>query len=235
MRDWPPMTTGPAAAGALASAATPFDVSVATSSRRMPPRAGAGKASDSRRSPSTTATALRVSPAGRLPNSARARFIGLRGSHLRSDLELDGEIRDVVGQLTADETNRHRAVRQIGDRTRDAGHLFGIGHLGGARAAPRTTKDAEDTRKPVSLSRRALRCIVFVSFASFCDPRLFKAGCRSSCKTCASGSLTVEHELQPAAGVERCTATASLAAAACPNRFAKSRSIWSRYPLPASS
>src|SRR3984957_3716388 len=70
MRVWPPMTTWPLTGGALGSVGGALDLSVATRSRRMPPWAGAGNASDSRRSPSTTATAFRVSPGGRLPNSA---------------------------------------------------------------------------------------------------------------------------------------------------------------------
>ena len=48
-----------------------FDLSVATSKSRMPPCAGAGNSWDSRRSPSTTATALSVDPGVRSLNCAR--------------------------------------------------------------------------------------------------------------------------------------------------------------------
>src|ERR1051326_695063 len=69
MRDWFPMVTAPGAAGILAAAG--FDLSVATSMRRMPPRVGAGNSRDSRCSPSTSATAFTVAPGVTSLNCAR--------------------------------------------------------------------------------------------------------------------------------------------------------------------
>ena len=69
MRDWLPMVTAPDVAGAFA--ADGFDVSVATSIRRMPPRVGAGNSRDSRCSPFTSATAFTVAPGVTSLNCAR--------------------------------------------------------------------------------------------------------------------------------------------------------------------
>ena len=71
MRDWLPMAMVPLTAGAAGRAPEGFDLSVATSINRMPPRVGAGNSRDSRCSPSTSATALTDEPGGTSLNCAR--------------------------------------------------------------------------------------------------------------------------------------------------------------------
>ena len=72
-------------------------------------------------------------------------------------MQLDRKIRDVVGQLPANQAHRHRAVRQIGDRARDAGHLLGVRHLNCAdsrdRARDERTEETDDTPKHTIASR----------------------------------------------------------------------------------
>ena len=92
-------------------------------------------------------------------------------------MELDGEIRDVVGQLTADETNRHRAVRQIGDRTRDAGHLLGIGHLELRTERRRRRKRHEERPGQRSATPECLRVL------RGGESRLVTASARIPCRT----------------------------------------------------
>ena len=71
MRDWGPMVTAPATAAVAVGPPAGFDVSVATSIKRMPPRVGAGNSRDSRCSPSTSAIAFTEDPGGTSLNCAR--------------------------------------------------------------------------------------------------------------------------------------------------------------------
>ena len=49
--------------------------------------------------------------------------------HVRSDVQIDWKIRDVLREVAANEANRNRAIGQVRYRPRDARHLPGIGHL----------------------------------------------------------------------------------------------------------
>src|SRR5215831_11810810 len=70
MREFSPRVMSPETAGACGADFGAF-LSVATSISRMPPCDGAGKSCDSRCSPSTSAVAFTLSPAGTLSNCAR--------------------------------------------------------------------------------------------------------------------------------------------------------------------
>ena len=71
MRDWFVSTTSPLTAGASGLVAGAAFLSVATSIRRMPPCPGAWNSCDSRCSPSTSADARTLAPAGMRSNCAR--------------------------------------------------------------------------------------------------------------------------------------------------------------------
>ena len=49
--------------------------------------------------------------------------------HRVADVQLDGEVRDVVREVASDQPHRNGPRRQVIDGTRDARHLLGIGHL----------------------------------------------------------------------------------------------------------
>src|SRR5262245_39104696 len=63
------------------------------------------------------------------------------------EVELDEVTCDVVRELSANETDRDAAVRQIRHGTRNARHLFGVGHLELSERELATTEDTEDTEK----------------------------------------------------------------------------------------
>ena len=80
---------------------------------------------------------LAVDVGGRLYRRAGRDVVELRAAVLvrfdrhgfRADAQLHLVVRDVVGQLAANEPHRDRVIRKIGHRTRDARHLFRVRHL----------------------------------------------------------------------------------------------------------
>ena len=78
-------------------------------------------------------------------------FVSLRLQHLRPDVQLHREARDVVGEIAANQPHGNRAVGQIADRTRNAGHLLHVGHLElglrGHALGEWNTEDTKDTQE----------------------------------------------------------------------------------------
>src|SRR5439155_82867 len=132
-------------------------------------------------------------------------------------VQLDQMACDVVRQLAADQTNRNAAVGQIGDRTRNARHLFRVGHLElgvESRDKRATAEDAEDAEHDRP-GHPALPAHSDHSLA----PQLLQNR--------ASASRGVPHCEQ------KCAACDSVDAS--PSRLARSLSTCARYPPPASS
>ena len=152
------MTTSPVTAGASGCVAGAFDVSVATSISRMPPRGGAGNSCDSRCSPSTSALAFTVAPGVTLSNCARPASSVFTVQHLVADAQFDRMVRDVVGQLAADQREPRSPVRQVVTGRGMPDICFGSG-IGTARwmLAHRTedTKATEDTEEASANHRSA--------------------------------------------------------------------------------
>ena len=89
MRDCSPMTTSPVSRRRGRRGGAPWLVSVATSIRRIPPRAGAGNSCDSSCSPSTSVVALTVAPGVHGIELRAPALVGLDRDHFRPDVQVD--------------------------------------------------------------------------------------------------------------------------------------------------
>src|SRR5262249_12599899 len=74
-----------------------------------------------------------------------AALVRLDRQHLSAGVQLDRMVRDVVRQLTADQANRDRAIREVINRPGNFGHLPWIRH-GEAPLPDRSVRRAKDTK-----------------------------------------------------------------------------------------
>ena len=223
MRDWPPSVTWPVAAGSGRRSRPALELSVATSSSRMPPVAGAGNSCDSRCSPSTSAAALSVAPAGRCrtarvprrrsspsgPSSRRAVRPAGRGgcwSPNRGSEDRDAAVRQVGRPAAECRTSASGRASGTG-RERPSDRQGRTGHKGAARSCPdlpiQPDLPAASPSQLVPAVLAELR-VAFVLRSAL--------GAEVSARDGASGS---------AAGMDVLDTDA-------PSRFARSRSICSR-------